>query len=365
MRIGVPSETKTRERRVGITPAGVATLVQAGHQVLVQSGAGVGSGFADGQYSNAGATMVAMADDAWSADMVVKVKEPVAAEYHFLRPGLILFTYLHLAAERDLALRLVAGGCTAIAYETVQVGRHLPLLEPMSEIAGRMATIVGAHHLASAQGGSGVLIGGVPGVPPGRVVVVGGGTAGLNAARMALGLGAEVAVLDIDAERLRAIDLALRGAVRTVFSSRQTLADMVPVADLVIGSVLIPGAKAPKLITRDLLACMRPGSVLVDVAIDQGGCCETSRPTTHEAPVYTEAGIQHYCVTNMPGAYARTATLALTSCTLPYIVRLAAAGLDGLSDLIAASPDLRAGLNIRAGEILCPAVAAALGSGMS
>ncbi len=360
MRIGVPSETKTRERRVGVTPAGVLALVSAGHQVLVQSGAGSGSGFDDGQYAAAGAVVVASASEAWAAEMVVKVKEPLAEEYGFLRPGLLLFTYLHLAAERALAGRLLASNCTAIAYETVQVGRHLPLLEPMSEIAGRMATIVGANHLASALGGSGVLLGGVPGVLPGRVVVVGGGTAGLNAARMALGLGAEVAVLDIDAERLRTIDLQLRGSVRTVHSSRQALVELVPAADLVIGSVLIPGAKAPKLITRDLLSRMRPGSVLVDIAIDQGGCAETSRPTAHDDPVYTEAGVQHYCVTNMPGAYARTATQALTSCTLPYVLRLAKAGMAGLDALLAASPDLLAGLSTRAGELRCPAVAAAL-----
>ena len=360
MRIGIPAETKTRERRIAATPAGVLALTAAGHQVLVQSGAGSGSGFDDATYRSAGAVMVATAAEAWSADMVVKVKEPLVAEYGFLRPGLILFTYLHLAAERALAERLLASGTTAIAYETVQCGRRLPLLEPMSEIAGRMSAIVGAHHLASAQGGAGVLLGGVPGVLPGRVVVLGGGSAGLNAARMALGLGAEVLVLDIDAERLRAIDLSLHSAVRTVFSSRHALIDVMPTADLVIGAVLIPGAKAPKLITRDLLARMRPGSVLVDIAIDQGGCAETSRPTTHDAPVFTEEGVLHYCVTNMPGAYARTATQALTNATLPYVQRLAAAGSAGLDALLAASPDLRAGLNVSNGRITCPGVAEAL-----
>jgi alanine dehydrogenase len=360
MRIGVPTEVKIRERRVGVTPAGVRALCTAGHEVLVQAGAGLGSGYGDDHYAAAGASLVATAAEAWAADLVIKVKEPVAAEYGFLRADLLLFTYLHLAAERALAERLLTSGCTAIAYETVQVGRQLPLLEPMSEIAGRMATIVGANHLASAQGGSGVLLGGVPGVLPARVVVVGGGSSGLNAARMALGLGAEVAVLDIDAERLRRIDLTLHSAVRTVFSSREALADLVPAADLVIGAVLIPGAKAPKLLTRDLLSRMRPGSVLVDIAIDQGGCAETSRPTTHDAPVYTEAGVQHYCVTNMPGAYARTSTQALTSCTLPYVQRLAKAGLEGLDALLADNPELRAGLNTRDGELRCPAVAAAL-----
>jgi alanine dehydrogenase len=357
MRIGVPTEITPREQRVAITPAGVHTLHVAGHDILVQRGAGLGAGFNDEQYLDAGATLVASAADAWGADLVVKVKEPLAAEYPLLRPGLLLFTFLHLAANRILTERLLSSQTTAIAYETVQVAKRLPLLEPMSEIAGRMGAIVGAHHLGSAQGGSGVLLGGVPGVLPARVTVLGAGTAGINAARMALGLGAEVTVLDIDVERLRSIDLHLHGSLRTVFSTSHALRDLLPTTDLLIGAVLIPGARAPRLVTRELLRSMRPGSVLVDIAIDQGGCAETSRPTTHADPTFTAEGVLHYCVTNMPGAYARTATLALTNATLPYVQRLAAAGSVGLMHLLDELPDLRTGLNTRHGDLFCPGVA--------
>lgn len=358
MNVGIPTEVKVSENRVACTPAGVRMLVSAGHAVLVQAGAGVGAGFSDEQYRAVGATVVANAEDAWMADLVVKVKEPVAAEYGYLRPGLLLFTYLHLAANRPLTERLVASGTTGVAYETVQVGRRLPLLEPMSEIAGRMSTIVGAHYLSKAQGGKGTLLGGVPGVLPGKVLVIGGGTAGINAGRMATGLGAEVTVLDVDLEKMRFLDISLHSVIHTLYSNEQNILDELPGVDLLIGAVLVPGARAPKLITRKMLRQMRPGSVLVDIAIDQGGCAETSRATTHEDPVYMEEDILHYCVTNMPGAYARTATQALTNVTLPYAIRLADLGIEAA---VRRMPELRGGVNTWNGQITCSGVAEAHG----
>ncbi len=328
MKIGIPKEIKVKENRVAGTPAVVRALASAGHKVVVQKDAGVGSGFTDEQYREAGATIVPSAADAWSADMVMKVKEPIEPEYPFLRPGLLLFTYLHLAADRKLTEALVKSKTDAVAYETVQVGRRLPLLEPMSEIAGRMSSIVGAFYLSRAQGGSGVLLGGVPGVLPGNVAIIGGGTSGVNAARMAAGLGATVTILEVDIERMRALDLAFHGTIRTALSSEHNLIELLPHTDLLIGAVLVPGAKAPKLVRRDMLKLMKKNSVLVDIAIDQGGCVETSRATTHENPIYFEEDVLHYCVANMPGAYARTATQALTNATMPYAVKLANLGLE-------------------------------------
>jgi alanine dehydrogenase len=348
MIVGIPREVKVKENRVACTLAGVRMLTSAGHTVRVVAGAGEGSGYADAKYAAVGAQVVPLAADAWAADLVVKVKEPVPAEYQFLRPDLLLFTYLHLAANRELTAALLAHRVTGIAYETVQVGRRLPLLEPMSEIAGRMATVVGAYFLSKAQGGTGVLLGGVPGVLPGKVLVVGGGTAGVNAGRMATGLGAEVMILEVDLEKMRFLDISLHSAVHTLYSNEQNLIDELPGVDLLIGAVLVPGARAPKLITRAMLREMRPGSVFVDIAIDQGGCAETSRPTTHDAPTYVEEGIIHYCVTNMPGAYARTATQALTNVTLPYALKLADLGLD---DALRRVPELPTGVNTWQGQL--------------
>lgn len=355
MRIGIPREIKTQESRVACTPGGVRMLCGEGHQVLVEQGAGAGAGFSDEAYREAGATWVDTAAEAWACELVLKVKEPIPAEYQYLRPDLLLFTYLHLAADRALTEALLASGATAIAYETVTVGRRLPLLEPMSEIAGRMSALVGAHHLSTAQGGKGVLLGGVPGVLPGHVLVLGGGTAGLNAARMASGLGAVVTIMEIDLERMRTLELALPG-VRTLYSNEQNLLERLPTVDLLIGAVLVPGAKAPKLIRRDMLGLMAPGSVLVDIAVDQGGCAETSRPTTHADPVYREQGIIHYCVANMPGTYARTATQALTNATLPYALKLASLGFNAA---LAQCPDLRPGVNVAGGQLVHEAVAEA------
>lgn len=358
MRIGIPKEIKVKENRVACTPAGVRMLVSAGHQVLVQQGAGLGSGFTDEQYQHVGAKLVATSADAWSADLVVKVKEPIPSEYAYLRPGLLLFTYLHLAADRPLTDRLLASGTIGLAYETVQVGKRLPLLEPMSEIAGRMSTVVGAHYLSKAQGGKGVLLGGVPGVLPGKVLVIGGGTAGVNAGRMATGLGAEVTILEVDLEKMRFLDISLHSTAHTLYSNEQNLIEELPSVDLLIGAVLLPGAKAPKLIKRGMLHEMRPGSVFVDIAIDQGGCAETSHATTHEAPVYVEEDVIHYCVANMPGAYARTATQALTNVTLPYAVHLADLGFAGALQRL---PELRAGVNTWEGKLTCQGVAEAHG----
>jgi alanine dehydrogenase len=358
MRIGIPREIKVKENRVSCTPSGVRTLIQAGHEVLVEAHAGDGSGFPDALYKAAGARIVAAAADAWSADMVTKVKEPIAPEYKYLRPGLLLFTYLHLAADRELTEQLCASKTTGVAYETIQIGRHLPLLEPMSEIAGRMSAVVGAHYLSKANGGKGVLLCGVPGVLPGKVLVLGGGTAGVNAARTAAGMGADVTILEVNQERLRFLDMSLHGTVRTLFSSEQNIVELLPATDLLIGAVLLPGAKAPKLIRRDMLKMMSPGSVIVDIAIDQGGCTETSRATTHEDPVYYVEEILHYCVANMPGAYARTSTLALTNSTISYALKLANLGVEAA---IAQTPELLPGVNTCKGAITYKAVAEAHG----
>jgi alanine dehydrogenase len=360
MLIGVPKEIKNHEYRVGLTPSSVRELVLHGHAVLVQAGAGAGIGVGDDDYARAGATLVPEAAEVFArAEMVVKVKEPQAAERAMLRPGQILFTYLHLAPDPEQAKALMASGVAAIAYETVTSARGgLPLLAPMSEVAGRMAIQAGAHCLEMEQGGRGMLLGGVAGVAPAKVVVLGGGVSGVNAARMAIGLEAQVTVLDINVDRLYAIDQQFGAAVNTIFSTRQAVEDYVLDADLVIGAVLVPGAAAPKLITAKMVREMKRGSVLVDISIDQGGCSETSRPTTHAQPTYVVDGVVHYCVTNMPGAVARTSTFALNNATLPFVLALADKGIEtALID----DPHLLDGLNVYRGHITHPAVAAALG----
>jgi alanine dehydrogenase len=360
MLIGVPTEVKNNEYRVAATPAGVAELTLHGHEVLVQAGAGVGSAFPDDEYAAAGATIVDTADEVWArAEMILKVKEPVASEYASIRPGQVLFTYLHLAADRPLTTALMESGATAIAYETVQLpDRSLPLLSPMSEIAGRLSAQVGAYHLMRTNGGRGLLLGGVPGTPKGRVVVIGGGVAGEHAATMALGLGAEVTVFDISLPRLRALDARFDGRVTTLRSSSHAIASALASADLVIGSVLIPGASAPKLVTDAMVADMQPGSVLVDIAIDQGGCFEGSRPTTHDDPTFRVHDAVYYCVANMPGAVPRTSTISLTNATLPYAVAIANRGWE---QALADDPALALGLNVHAGQVTNEAVAAAHG----
>jgi alanine dehydrogenase len=358
MIIGVPKEIKEQEQRVALLPSAVEQLKRRGHAVLVEKNAGVGSGYPNEDYEKAGAEIVDLAKDVFArADMIVKVKEPLPAESPLLRKGQILFTYLHLAANKALTEALLKSGVSGVAYETIQVGNRLPLLEPMSEIAGRMSTVMGAYYLAKHVGGSGVLLGGVPGVLPGSVVVVGGGTSGVNAARMATGLGADVTILDVDLERLRYLDLAMDRA-HTLYSSEANLNELMPDCDLLIGAVLLRGAKAPKLITRTMLRKMKPGSVLVDISIDQGGCAETSRPTTHVDPVYVEEGVTHYCVANMPAAYARTATQALTNVTYRYIKLLADHGLEGACEK---QPALYGGINTRDGKLTIAEVAAAHG----
>ena len=359
MLIGVPKEIKVHEYRVGMTPDAVRELVHHGHQVLVQTGAGTGIGADDAAYVGAGARIAPDAAGVYAqAEMVVKVKEPQPDECRMLRPGQLLFTYLHLAPDPEQARLLLASGCTAIAYETVTDAHGgLPLLAPMSEVAGRMATQVGAVALQKASGGRGVLLGGVPGVPPGDVVVIGGGTVGTHAARMAVGLGARVTILDKSLPRLRQLDEMFGGRVVTEYATVHALERAVVNADLVVGAVLVPGAAAPKLVRRDQLRAMRPGAVIVDVAIDQGGCFETSRATTHEAPTYQVDGIVHYCVANMPGAVARTSTYALNNATLPFTLALAD---KGWRRACAEDPHLRAGLNVHAGHITYPAVAQAL-----
>jgi alanine dehydrogenase len=358
MIIGVPKEIKEQEQRVALLPSAANQLTRRGHSVVVEKNAGIGSGYADEDYVKAGAEIVAEAKEVFArADMIVKVKEPREAELPLLRKGQILFTYLHLAASKPLTEALLKSGVTAVAYETIQINSRLPLLEPMSEIAGRMSVVMGANFLAKYNRGSGVLLGGVPGVLPGRVVVVGGGTSGVNAARMGTGLGADVTILDVDLERLRYLDLAMANA-NTLYSSEANLHELVADCDLLVGAVLLPGAKAPKLITRAMLKKMKPGSVLVDISIDQGGCAETSRPTTHLDPVYVEEGVTHYCVANMPAAYARTATQALTNVTYRYIELLADSGLDGACKK---QPALIGGINTRDGRLTCRAVAEAHG----
>src|SRR5881409_2501727 len=358
MIIGVPREIKDQEYRVALLPSAAYQLIQRGHQVVLERGAGTGAGYPDGDYEHAGAKLVdghAAVDE--QADLLVKVKEPQPSEYPLLRPRQMLFTYLHLAANRPLTEALMKSGVTALAYETIEVNRRLPLLEPMSEIAGRMSILVGGYFLAKHFGGSGVLLGGVPGVLPGKVVVLGGGASGINAARMATGVGADVTILEVDLERMRFLDITLHTA-HTLYSNEAHLMELLPTVDLLIGAVLLPGAKAPKLIRREMLRQMRPGSVVVDIAIDQGGCAETSRPTTHHDPVFVEEGVTHYCVANMPGAYARTATQALTNVTYRYIELLADSGLEEAGER---QPALLSGLNVVNGEITHKAVAEAHG----
>lgn len=358
MIIGVPKEIKEQEQRVALLPSATIQLTKQGHSVLVETNAGLGSGYPDEDYLKAGAEIVEQAKDVFArADMIVKVKEPLKAEFPLLRKGQILFTYLHLAASKSLTEALLKSGVTGVAYETIQVDHRLPLLEPMSEIAGRMSVVMGANFLAKYNGGSGVLLGGVPGVLPGRVVIVGGGTSGVNALRMAKGLGADVTILDIDVERMRFLDIAIE-SLHTLYSNEANLDDLMPGCDLLIGAVLLPGAKAPKLITRAMLRKMKRGSVFVDISIDQGGCAETSRATTHLDPVYVEEGVTHYCVANMPAAYARTATQALTNVTYRYVELLANIGLEGACRK---QPTLIGGINTRDGRLTCDAVAEAHG----
>jgi alanine dehydrogenase len=358
MIIGIPKETKNKEYRVALLPSAAYQLIKRGHQIVVERGAGIGAGYPDQDFEQAGATMVDEHKEVFDrAEMIVKVKEPLPAEYALLRPGQILFTYLHLAANKTLTEALMQSGCTALAYETIEINRRLPLLEPMSEIAGRMSVLVGGYFLAKHHGGSGVLLGGVPGVLPGKVVVLGGGVSGVNAARMAMGLGADVTILEVDVERMRFLDITLHTA-HTLYSSEAHLMDILPSVDLLIGAVLVPGAKAPKLINREMLRCMRPGSVMVDIAIDQGGCAETSRPTTHDEPVYMEEGVTHYCVANMPGAYARTATQALTNVTHRYVELIADIGL---AEACHRQPALRSGINVMEGLVTHRTIADAHG----
>jgi len=358
MIIGLPKEIKPQEHRVALLPSSAYQLVKRGHSVVVERGAGVGSGYPDADYEQAGATLVSSHPAVFEkADLIVKVKEPLPEEHPLLRPGQILFTYLHLAADRELTDALMKSGVTGIAYETIEVNRRLPLLEPMSEIAGRMSILVGGYFLAKHNGGSGTLLGGVPGVLPGKVMVLGGGVSGVNAARMAMGLGADVTILEVDLERMRFLDITLHSA-HTLYSSEAHVMELLPAVDLLIGAVLVPGAKAPRLIRRDMLRRMRPGSVVVDIAIDQGGCVETSRPTTHDNPVFVEEGVTHYCVANMPGAYARTATQALTNVTHRYVELLAD---HGLAEACRLQPALLGGINVHGGHLTCPAVAEAHG----
>ena len=359
MRVGVAREIKAHEYRVALTPAGALELAQRGHEVLVESGAGLGSGFGDDAFAAVGARIVDV-EEVWAAsDLLVKVKEPIAAEYPRLHEGLTLFTFLHLAADALLTRALVDSGVTAIAYETVETAdRRLPLLAPMSEVAGRLAPQMGAWALEKAHGGQGILLGGVPGVPPARVTILGGGVVGLNAAIIALGMQASVWVLDTSIDRLRALELALDGRVTLAMSNRLQIEEVLPETDLVIGAVLIPGAVAPKLVTRGMLALMKPGAVLVDVAIDQGGCFETSHATTHDDPVFAVDGVLHYCVANMPGAVPVTSTKALTNVTLPYVEALAGRGTVAALEADAA---LAKGANIVSGTVTYAAVAEAHG----
>ncbi len=360
MIIGVPKEIKVQEYRVGLVPGGVLQLVAAGHEVLVEAGAGLGAGIADDAYVKAGATIVPDAASVWGrADMVVKVKEPIPSEYGYFREGLILYTYLHLAAVPELARALVEKGVTAIAYETIEDRKGgLPLLKPMSEIAGRMSVQVGAHCLEKHQGGMGLLLGGVPGTKPGHVVILGGGVVGTSAARIAVGMGARVTIIDRSLERLTWLDDIFQGRVMTLHSNPETIDHAVQQADLLIGAVLVTGARAPRLVTEELVHRMKPGAVIVDVSVDQGGCIETCRPTTHADPTYFVGDVLHYCVANMPGAVARTSTYALTNATTGYAVMLATRGIEGA---VQADPGLRLGVNTHAGVCTHAAVADALG----
>ena len=360
MRVGIPTESKPDEYRVGLTPAGVLELVERGHEVLVQRGAGEGSSFADAEYEAQGATLVADAGAVFDgSDLIVKVKEPQPPEVALLRPGHVLFTYLHLAPDPALTQALCDSGATCVAYETVEDAQgRLPLLAPMSEVAGRLATQAGAYMLEKPRGGRGILLGGVPGVAAAEVMVIGGGVVGMNAAFIAIGMEARVHVYDANVERLRELDVALGGRANTCYATRLDIDQRLPHADLVIGSVLVPGARAPHVIRREQLARLKPGAVLVDVAIDQGGCFETSRPTTHSSPTYQVDGITHYCVANMPGAVPVTSTRALTNATLPYVLRLADAGVLACAR---EDPGFAAGVNVAAGRITNPPVARAVG----
>jgi alanine dehydrogenase len=360
MRIGVPKEIKVLENRVGLTPASAREAVHHGHEVIVEHAAGQGIGMEDDAYRRAGAKIAATASEVFAAaDMIVKVKEPQAAERKMLRSGQILFTYLHLAPDPDQAKDLLESGAVCIAYETVtSASGGLPLLAPMSEVAGRMAVQAGAYYLEKPHGGLGVLLGGVPGVDPAKVVVLGGGVVGSHACHIALGMGAEVWVLDRNVDVLRALWRQFGRPLNTVYATRDAIERHVMAADLVIGGVLIPGASAPKLVSRELVARMRPGSVVVDVAIDQGGCFETSRPTTHADPVYVVDGVIHYCVANMPGGVPRTSTMALNHATLPFVLAIAG---NGWKAALAADPHLKNGLNIAFGKVTCKPVAEALG----
>ncbi|WP_052494121.1 alanine dehydrogenase [Nitrosospira sp. NpAV] len=358
MLIGLPKETKDHENRVGLTPSTVKTLTRHGHRVVVQSGAGEGSFISDAEYQSAGAMIVSRAEDAWGAEMVIKVKEPTAAEYPYLHRDMILFTYLHLASDKPLTIALLEHGVTGIAYETVQTeGGQLPLLTPMSEVAGRMAAQIGATYLQKTYGGRGILMGGVPGVAPANVAILGAGIVGTNAARAAIGSGAQVTVLDINHDRLKYLDDIYQGQLQTRISDEYNIEEMVYNADLVIGAVLIPGGRAPWLVTAGMLPNMRKGSVIVDVAVDQGGCVETTRPTTHSNPTYELDGVVHYCVANMPSAVPRTSTFALNAQTAFYALRLADEGLDAIRKNLA----LQYGLNTYRGSVTYPAVAKEFG----
>jgi len=356
MIIGVPKEIKNNENRIAIVPSGVEALTNAGHDVIIEKNGGVGSGFQDEQYIEAGAEMIDTAKEVFAkADMIMKVKEPLPEEYDLFKEGQILYTYLHLAAEKELTEALKEKGVVSIAYETIQLDDgSLPLLTPMSEVAGRLATQEGARFLEKPQGGSGTLLGGVPGVNPGKVVVIGGGIVGLNATKMAVGLGADVTIMDIDPQRMRELDDIFRGEVKTVMSNKYNIMEEIKDADLVVGAVLIPGAKAPHLVTEDMIKEMKEGSVITDVAIDQGGCVETTYPTTHDDPVFTKHGVVHYSVANMPGAVARTSTFALTNSTLPYALDLAN---KGYKKALLEDDALAKGLNVYEGNITYKAVA--------
>ena len=359
MIIGTPKEIKDNEYRVGITPGGVLQLIQSGHQVLIETGAGEGSGFSDEEYKISGAKIVSTSAEAWSAQLVVKVKEPQSIEYDFMRPDLTLFTFLHLAADERLTREMMARGVTGIAYETVELPNgHLPLLTPMSEVAGRMAIQIGAHYLEKENGGRGKLLGGVPGVRPADVAIIGAGVVGTNAAQVALGMGAHVMIIDINLDRLRYLNDVRSGRLITLSSNPLNIAETVRRADLLIGGVLIKGAKAPRLVTREMISTMNPGSVVVDVAVDQGGCIETTKPTTHSNPTYLVDGVIHYCVSNIPGAVPRTSTYALSNATLPYVLKLANMGPEAA---IKADSSLAKGVNSYKGKITYRAVAEAFG----
>jgi len=356
--VGLPKEIKDNEYRVGMTPAGVRALVDAGHTVVVERGAGEGSGFEDELYERAGATILESADDVWAeGEMIVKVKEPVAPEYPRMREGQLLFTYLHLAPDVELTRQLLERKVTGVAYETITDKKGtLPLLTPMSEVAGRMAIQVGAQYLEKMSGGRGVLLGGVPGVPAAKVVIIGGGVVGTNSAKMAVGLGAHVTIIDNNLDRLRELDDIFLSRITTLASSAYAIQGAIADADLIVGAVLVPGAAAPKLITREMLKIVPNGAVIVDVAVDQGGCIETTHPTTHSDPTYYVEGVLHYCVANMPGAVPRTSTFALTNATLPYTLKLANQGFLGA---VASDPGLKAGVNTYAGKLTYEAVAQA------